>query len=414
MKTLLIVISGIVLLFLATLACQGETEGDQPLKIGQIIPDTGGLSPFGGSHKNAANLAVKQVLGAGGQTVILTQEDNQTNSEVGNEVLQKLVDVDKVIAVVGSLSGTFTTPSTPNKSTMLGGQISTVSSYSGLTIFEDHTVSEMTENKFLFLTTVFGGAQGMVLARLAKELGYKSAAMMYLNNSYGRGMSYEFKRTFEANGGKIVGFSTYKADKTSFTSELTNAVVGKPDVMMVIGYPEHAKIYLREVQESGYTGKFLFTDTSRSSNLFEAVGWEYFEGMYGTAPGFEDTEARRIFSTDYEAEFSEPAVDPFMAETYDSVVLIALASAKAGTTTDSAKIRSSLVEVSSQPGEVVGPGVDGIRRAFDLIKSGQDIEYLGASGSELEKNRIDNVISPVEIWQIKGGKIVPTGRLEFP
>ena len=103
-----------------------------------------------------------------------------------------------------------------------------------------------------------------------------------------------------------------------------------------------------------------------------------------------------------------------MAETYDSVVLIALASIKAGTTTDRAKIRDALALVSTPPGEIVGPGVDSIKKAIELIKQGQEVEYQGASESELDKNKIENTISPIEIWQIKGSKIVPTGRLEFP
>ena len=105
--------------------------------------------------------------------------------------------------------------------------------------------------------------------------------------------------------------------------------------------------------------------------------------------------------------------NPFVAETYDAVVLIALAAEKAGTTTDSAKIRDALRDVANPPGEVVGPGVDGIRRALELIRDGKDINYEGAAGSQ-DFDENGDVLSTIEIWKIENGEIVSTGRFELP
>jgi len=64
------------------------------------------------------------------------------------------------------------------------------------------------------------------------------------------------------------------------------------------------------------------------------------------------------------------------------------------------------------PGEVVGPGVDSIRRAFELIAEGEDINYEGAAGSQ-DFDENGDVFSTIEIWKIEGGAIVSV-RYELP
>ena len=102
-----------------------------------------------------------------------------------------------------------------------------------------------------------------------------------------------------------------------------------------------------------------------------------------------------------------------MAEHYDATVLIALAAAKAGSTTDATAIRDALRDVANAPGAIVGPGRDGIFKAFSLIAEGKDVNYEGASGIvDLDEN--GDVFGPIEIWQVEGGEIVSTGRFETP
>ena len=97
---------------------------------------------------------------------------------------------------------------------------------------------------------------------------------------------------------------------------------------------------------------------------------------------------------------------PFMNETYDAMILIGLAAAKAGTTTDSAAIRDALRDVANPPGEVVRPGEEGIKRAMELIADGKDINYEGAAGSvDLDENG-DVITGHIEVWKIEGGEIV--------
>ena len=399
-----------VSLLLVVAACADDEKEVPPLKIGQLNTFTGTLSFFGTDHRNAAVLAEEHVNLAGdvlgGAPMIVVARDTQTDPTVGVDAARALVNVDKVAAIVGALSSGVSI-AVAQSVTVPNGilQISGSSTSPALTVLDD--------NDFLFRTTVSDASQGVVLGRLAKELGFNSASALYLNNAYGQGLSEQFKKTFEEEGGTVQELVPHEDVQPSFVSELTRATGGNPDVLVAIGYPGQAQIYLREALEGGYISKFLFVDGTKSADMNEIVGWVELEGVYGTAPGTALTDARRTFDSDYTSAFAVVSTNPYVAETYDAVVLIALAAEKAGTTTDSAAIRDALRDVANPPGEVVGPGVDGIRRALELIRDDKDINYEGAGGS-VDFDANGDVISTIEIWKIEGGKIVSTGRFELP
>ena len=94
-------------------------------------------------------------------------------------------------------------------------------------------------------------------------------------------------------------------------------------------------------------------------------------------------------------------------------MLIALAAAKAGTTTDSAAIRDALRDVANPPGTVVGPGVEGVKMALELIAAGEDVNYEGAAGNvDFDEN--GDVVGYIEIWAVTGGMIISTGQFVLP
>ena len=404
-----IVISLAVVLALVIGGCAPKAGEAIPLKIGQLNSFTGDLSDFGGAHRNAGQLAADHINLAGGIQGIpieIVARDTATNPVQGVDSARALVDIDRVAAVVGALSSGVSiavAESVTGPNQIL--QISAASTSPAITVLAD--------GDFLFRTTVSDAIQGVIMGRLAKELGYNTASALYINNAYGQGLAEAFKASFEAAGGKILELVPHESVQPTYTSELSKATAGNPDVLAAISYPESAQIYLREALEGGYIDTFILCDGTKSPDMNEAVGVDKLEGTHGTAPGSALTDARQVFETNFESAFAVVPPLPYMDTTYDAVVLIALAAEKAGTTTDSAAIRDALRDVANPPGEVVGPGVEGIWKALELIRAGKDINYEGAGGSQ-DFNEKGDVISTIEIWKITGGEIVSTGRYELP
>ncbi len=410
---LLLVLSFALVLVLVAGACAPaaapEEEVAPPLKIGQLNTFTGGLSYFGEVHRKASTLAVDHINLAGGvlgSVVTIVARDTQTTPLVGVDAARALVDIDKVVAIVGALSSGVSI-AVAESVTVPNGilQISAASTSPALTVLAD--------NDFLFRTTVSDAAQGVILGRLARELGYSSASALYINNAYGQGLAEQFKTTFEEEGGMVLELVPHEEVQPTYVSELSRATEGNPDVLVAISYPGQAEVYLREALEGAYISTFLLVDGTKSAAMNETVGWDKLEGTYGTAPGVEATAEGQVFREAYLSAFAvELPSEPYIDTTYDAVVLIALAAEKAGTTTDSAAIRDALRDIANPPGEIVGPGVDGIKRALELIRQGKDINYEGAGGSQ-DFDANGDVFTTIEIWKIEGGAIVSV-RFELP
>ena len=156
---------------------------------------------------------------------------------------------------------------------------------------------------------------------------------------------------------------------------------------------------------------FLFVDGNKSLAIIEGIDAENLDGSFGTAPGAVKTDARRLIEAAYKVQYGGVLGIPFFANAYDSVVLLALAIEKAGKAKGPAK-GDALRDVANPPGVRVGPGIEGLRRALNLLRDGKDINYEGAAGSH-DFDQLGDVVTPIKIWTIKDGKI-ETVRHETP
>lgn len=389
-----------MLLFAACGDDDGDGDGDGegaggPLKIGLLVAFTGDLSDFGPAQENAARLAAKEINEAGGvlgQPIEIVTGDTGTDPSIGVTEATRLVEVEGVSAILGALASGVTLPiaeSVTGPSNIV--QISSASTSPALT--------DANDNDFLFRTTISDAAQGVVLAQLATELGLGSICTMFINNAYGEGLAGIFADNFEAGGGTISAQIPHESEQTTYASELGACTEDGPDALAAVAYPESAGVFLREAVESGDVDTFLFVDGTKSSDMFETIGWDVFDGMRGTAPSSLELDAGATFETSYTAEYGETPPLPFMREMYDAVYLVALAAEKAGST-DPTDIRDALRDVANAPGETVSPGTEGFTTALGLIADGTDINYEGAAGPvDLDDNG-DVLIGAIETWHV--------------
>ena len=376
-------------------------EALDPLIVGHLNALTGSLSYFGESHSTSIGLAADHINRAGGiqgGSVILVHRDTGVNPVQGVSAAEELVNAQGVVAIVGALASGVTIP-VATSVTIPNGilQISGASTAPAITVLED--------NDFLFRTALSDASQGVVLADLANELGYKTAGILYINNAYGEGLAAQFTETFTALGGSVTASVPHEDSQPTFVSELEKATEGDPDVLLALSY-QQAEVYIREALEGDYADTFLFVDGTKIPESFEVIGWDLLEGSYGTGPGFEANPSTQAFIDSYIETYDKAPEHPFMNETYDAMILIGLAAARAGTTTDATAIRDALREVANAPGEVVRPGDEGIRRALELIAAGEEVNYEGAAGSvDLDDNG-DVISGHIEVWKIQGGEII--------
>ena len=381
-----------------------------PLVVGNLNAFTGSLTEFATPLRNSVALAADHVNAAGGiqgGSMIIISRDTGVNPVQGVDSARALVDVENVVGIVGALSSGVTIAAAeavviPNARLMVSGASTAPA------------ISTLDDNDFVFRTAVSDAAQGLVLGQLAWREGHKTAGIIYINNAYGEGLSAQFEKTYTELGGTVTSKVPHEDTQPTYTSELEKATEGDPDVLVTISYTGQAQVYIREALEGGYADTFLFVDGVKGPEWIDTIdAWDELEGTLGTVQGGPARAEKNAFETAYAGNYGYPPSHPFMGEHYDAAVLIALAAAKAGTTTDAAAIRDAIRDVANPPGAIVGPGREGIAMALQLIADGEDINYEGTAGNvDFDEN--GDVFGSIEIWKVEGGEIVSTGEFIVP
>ncbi len=371
---------------------------DDPLKLGALMPMTGDLQAYGQTSLNGIELAAKEINDAGGvlgADMEIELGDTQTSPQSGIDAAKKLVSIEGVSGIVGALSSGVTIPVAQSVTSKEGvPQISGASTSPVITGLDD--------DDFMFRTVPSDAFQGRALAEVVTEDGLSNVSILYVNNDYGEGLADSFSAAFEGHDGAVDERIAYEKGNASYRGELSKAADGGAEALVVIGYPESGVTILRQALEGGHFDRFVFTDGMKAPEIIDAVGAEYLDGSFGTAPeALTDTDAAEHFRTAYDSEYGEVPPKPFIDTAYDATWVLALAAEAAGST-DGEAVRDALRDVANPPGEQILPGE--WEKAMELLADGEDINYSGASGSvDFDDN--GDVSGTFAHWVIRDGEI---------
>jgi len=376
----------------------------EPVKIGTLLDLTGALEAYGKPIQTGAILAAEQMNAAGGplgRKIELVHRDSQTDPTAGIDAAKKLVELDKVVAIVGALSSGVTIP-----------VATSVTIPSGIVLISPASTSpqitDLQDSDFVFRTCPSDALQGKVSGRLARELGFQAVSTIYVNNPYGSGLSKTFSQTFSERGGKVLATVAYEEGRPSYRGELEQALKDRPQAIALFSYPENGVTIMRQALELGFKGKFLLADGMKAPEVVQNVGAQYLKGTYGTTPGAREGSAKTRFLEAYTKRFGEKPPKPFIDNCYDAIVVLALAVHQAKSSAPRA-IREAIRQVANPPGETIEPG--DFQKAFELISQGKKVNYRGASG-EVDFDAQGDVVTPIEVWKIDDGGTFVTERLE--
>jgi ABC-type branched-subunit amino acid transport system substrate-binding protein len=399
-----VILASVLVCFIAFVSTAPAAD----IRVGTLMAQTGPLKEFGPPIKDGAVLAGKQMAAAGFE-IEFFHEDSETNPTPATSAAKKLVDVNKVVAIIGALSSGVTLAVA--ESVTLPNNVILISPASTNPLM---TVLPADEGKdLLFRTCPSDALQGVVAGKLAASYN-KTVSILYVNNAYGQGLAEVFTEAFAKYGGKVLAAVPHDEKAAeSYTAELKKALAGNPDRLLAYSYPDHAKVYLKEALEFYKYGRFLFCDGTKSTDIVDALGAKAVEGQKGTAPGTVGGKPFELFNKFYEAEYGMLPPKPFITNAYDGAAVIGLAAYAAkvkGLPLTAANIRDHMRAVANPPGEVIIPGE--FEKAFALIKQGKAINYEGAAGS-VDFDKHGDVVTPIEIWEYRGGEL-KTLRTESP
>jgi neutral amino acid transport system substrate-binding protein len=348
--------------------------GDGVLTVGTLLPVTGDLAFLGPPEVAGARLAVQDINEAGGvlgEDVVLIEGDSgDTNTDIANPTVDRLL-AQGADVIVGAASSAVS-KLVIDKITGAG-----VIQFSPANTSPDFT--DYPDNGLYFRTAPSDLLQGQVLANLVADEGHTTAAVIYRQESYGEGLANSFQDNYEGLGGEIAAFIAYAVDTENFDAEVGQLVDADPDAIVVIGFNETAAI-LTTMHERGIgpQDKAVYgVDGNIGGIGAELSDPSIISGMRGTEPSV-DLSAISDFTErlDGAYEGGVGGVFAYGAETYDAIIITALAALVAGTD-DPVSVAAEINDVTR------GPGTEctSFAECKELIEAGEDINYVGMGGS---------------------------------
>ena len=350
MKRILLTL-GLIAALLANFACVqkggGPTAANDTgaIKVGVYGDLSGQTSSFGQSTKNGVQMAADEINKAGGingRQIQLLIEDDQGQPAQAATVATKLVNQDKVAALIGEVASTNSLAAAPKAQEGRVPMITPSSTNPKVTQVGD----------YIFRVCFIDSFQGAVMAKFAANtLKAKTAAVLGdVNSDYSKGMSQYFEEQFNKLGGQIIMRQSYTQTDPDFKGQLTSIRAANPDVIFVPGYYGQVGVIAKQAKELGINAPLLGGDGWDAPQLWE-LGGEALRGAYMANHYSIDDPSPAIqkFVADYKARYNNTAPDAIAALAYDAMKILADALKRAGTT-DGAKLRDAIAQTSNFPG----------------------------------------------------------------
>jgi branched-chain amino acid transport system substrate-binding protein len=371
-------------------------------RIGALNPVTGAPSYGAGMQKMiiAAADAVNKAGGAAGRKIEVFAEDSQANPQAGVLAAKKLIEINKVQAVLGTWASPVSLAVVPLTN---DANIFLMNTSGAPALSKPPANAKGLSYRFQATNDRWGAA----FAELAEQLGFKRAATMSLNNPAGLAQVENFKRRWESRGNRILEAVVYEPNQASYRSELQRVLNAQPDLVVLGSYQQDATVLLREWYQTGTPVRWM-APTYAVSNLAQLLGPDVVEGVIAvdtvsneTAPSF------KVFDEAYRAVMQQPGTtNPFAAMTWDMVIVLALA-IEAAQSTETAAINAKIREIGNPPGKQVYSFAE----AKEALKAGK-INYEGAS-SILDFDENGDVKPDFGAYIFEKGKLVRKNTIKI-
>jgi branched-chain amino acid transport system substrate-binding protein len=324
-----------------------QAQGE-PYRIGIILPMTGATADYGADFNRGAQLAEEEINAAGGingRPIKLVLGDSKNSPRDGVAEFRRLVDVDKVPAIISTMTGVIV-PQFPlsretNTPMICVGAITPEIRKGGPTVFSNYPLADDEEKE--------------IAEYIIKKLGHKTAAIIYENSSYGKTLSSIFIDEFKKMGGTILAEEVIEKGGRDFRSQITRIGATNPPVTVTYAYYAEGGLIVRQAAELGVKTQFI-SHGSIQNNSFAEIAGPAAEGFISGSPSWDLSEPQvQAYLERYRKKYNRES-DLYGPYFYDAVKLYAEAIKRGGYSKEG--IIKGLKEIKDFQGVVGKMGFD--------------------------------------------------------
>jgi branched-chain amino acid transport system substrate-binding protein len=312
-----------------------------PIKIGHLASLTGSEATFGQSADRGIAMAAEERKSVLNRPIEIVVVDDQSKSQEVNNCMTKLIQQDKVVAIVGEIASTNTIAAAPaaqrNKVPL---------------VTPGSTNPEVTKKgDYIFRICYLDDFQGRAIAGFAyKRLGVRKAAIITDQaNSYSLNLSKFVAEAFKNLGGEVAIDVSYKKTDSDYNAQVNQALQAKPDVLFLTGYYTNVGNIIQTARKAGFTGPCVGGDGWDSETLYQ-IGGKALDNCYFTNHYSPDDPDPRIqeFIRKYQSKHGG-VPDAMAVLGYDAAMVVFDAIERAGST-EGPKIRDALANTKDFKG----------------------------------------------------------------
>jgi len=242
------------------------------IKVGAILPMTGGVAAFGQMIWQGVQLANElfpQVLGQEIEIVLL---DNNSDKVQAVNTTRRAIEQDKVVAIIGQVI---------SSNTIAGG---TVAEESGVAMVSPSSTNPLVtqDRKYVSRVCFSDPFQGVAAALLAfNNMGAKNVAVFVdVEQDYAVGFANFFKDTAIELGGTVF-YEYYKSGDQDFTAQISDALSKNADAFFIPGYYQEIALIAIQARQLGFYDPIIAGDGAAVPETIE-IGGAAVNGLYFT------------------------------------------------------------------------------------------------------------------------------------
>lgn len=243
----------------------GAASAQDVVKIANVIELSGGGATVGTNWKDAVDLAVKHINAKGGilgRKIVVKHYDTQSNPGVSKAQVRKALD-DKPYVLLGPIYSSST------KVNMVEAQREGVPQIVG----SEAAVITKRGNPTIFRTS-FGQEASMpkLAAYIGNDLKAKTAALIWVNNAFGKGGRDNAVSALKARGVKVVADISTEVQQVDFAAAVAKAKAAKADVLIPYLHEEESARLLKELRKQNYDKPIVGETTITNAKVVELAG----------------------------------------------------------------------------------------------------------------------------------------------
>jgi branched-chain amino acid transport system substrate-binding protein len=226
---------------------------------------SGSGATVGTNFKNGADLAVDEINAKGGilgAKIVIAHWDTQSNAGVAKALAEKALDAEPYALLGPGYSGSVKV-------------VAPLAADAGVAEIMGGEAADLTRagNKFLFRTS-FGQQSSMpkIARYIADNLKAKSAAIVYVNNDFGKGGNDAIVKEFDKRGVKVLLDDSTEAGQADFSADALKVKAANPDVVFVYLNEEESARMLKELRKADVTKPLVGETTLIGQKVIELAG----------------------------------------------------------------------------------------------------------------------------------------------